>query len=357
MHDSVISREREQLAAIEIVRAGPAEVDAWDRFAGEAPSASFFHRYAWADVIRGSFGHEPHYLMARRGGRVCGILPLVHKRSSFFGDALISTPFLSYGGVVSDEYDVRRILERNAVELAEALSVQYLEFRDSGPRRDGDRPPPTQYVTFRKSIPESLEQIIRNIPRKGRRHDLKRSQRQGLIFEAPGRLADFYSVLGESYRDLGTPIFPKVYFERLLEAFPRETELCIVRKNGKPVSAALVFYFRDHAQPLYAGGRRAARNLHANDFLFLNIMCRARERGIGTFDFGRSKIGTGSYAYKSHWGFEAEPLNYRYKLIRGQSLPNLSPLNPRYKHLIRLWQKLPLAIANALGPQVSGHLG
>lgn len=357
MSGSVIPAERKRLEPIDIVPAGPTEGAAWDRFVAEAPSASFFHRYAWAEVIQESFGHDPHYLMACQGDRIYGILPLVHKKSSLFGDALISTPFLSYGGVASDDPDARRVLELRAAELADALSVQYLEFRDSGSKRDGDLPSATQYATFRKAIPESLEEIIQNVPRKGRRHDLKRSQRQGLIFEVPGRLEDFYRVLGESYRDLGTPIFPKAYFKRILDAFPQETELCTVKKDGQPLSAALVFYFRDHVQPFYAGGRRVARNLHANDFLFLKIMCRARERGIHIFDFGRSKVGTGSYAYKSHWGFEVAPLSYRYKLIRGDHLPNLSPLNPRYKHLIRLWQKLPLAIANALGPQVSGHLG
>jgi len=357
MHGSVISPEAGPSQPIEITCAGPEHGAAWDRFVDSASSASFFHRYAWAEVIRDSFGHLPQYLMAQRGDRIVGLLPLVHKKSVLFGSALISTPFLSYGGVASQDPEVRHALERQATELAKSLSVRYLELRNANRGESGQRQPATQYATFRSKIPQDPEQIIRGIPRKGRRHDLKRCQRQGLVFEAPGHLEDFYPVLAESFRDLGTPIFPITYFERILHAFPRDTELCIVKKDGQAVSGALVFYFRDQVQPFYAGGRCVARSLHANDFLFLNIMYRARERGFAIFDFGRSKVGTGSYAYKSHWGFEAEPLPYEYRLIRSKRQPDLSPLNPRFKPMIGLWQRLPLVVANALGPSISGHLG
>lgn len=342
---------------IEIQRASSEDQTAWDRFVDASPSATFFHCHAWAGVIQECFGHRPEYLLARRGGQTVGILPLIHKSSPLFGQALISTPFLSYGGVATEDPAVQQALESHAVRLAEELGVQYLELRNKGPRRDAGHHPATQYATFRKDIPQDVEQIIQSVPAKGRRHDLKRCQRQGLVFEAPGRLEDFYEVLAESFRNLGTPIFPMRYFEMILAAFPQETEICTVKKDGQPISAGLVFSFRDHVQPFYAGGKRSARPLHANDFLFLNIMLRARARGYAAFDFGRSKVGSGAYAYKSHWGFEAEPLAYEYRLIRGKHLPDISPRNPRYKHMIALWQRLPLVIANVLGPRISGHFG
>ena len=357
MHGSLTVKRSIPIQPIEIQRASSEDQTAWDRFADVSPSATFFHRHAWADVIRECFGHRPEYLLARRGGQMAGILPLMHKSSPLFGQALISTPFLSYGGVATDDPAIRQALESHAVQLAEELGVQYLELRNRGQRRDAGHSPATQYATFLKDIPQDMEQIIRSIPAKGRRHDLKRSLRQDLVFEAPGRLKDLYEILAESFRNLGTPIFPRRYFDKILTAFPRETEVCTVKKDGRPISAALVFSFRDHVQPFYAGGRRSARDLHANDFLFLNIMLRARVRGYAAFDFGRSKVGSGAYAYKSHWGFEAEPLAYEYRLIRGTHLPDISPQNPRYKHMIALWQRLPLVIANVLGPRISGHFG
>ena len=46
-----------------------------------------------------------------------------------------------------------------------------------------------------------------------------------------------------------------------------------------------------------------ARVLAANDFMYWEVMRRASERGYRVFDFGRSKVGTGSYAFKCNWGF------------------------------------------------------
>jgi hypothetical protein len=34
------------------------------------------------------------------------------------------------------------------------------------------------------------------------------------------------------------------------------------------------------------------------------------------------------------------------------SLPNVSPQNPRYTLAVRLWKKLPLTVANTIGPWI-----
>ena len=104
-------------------------------------------------------------------------------------------------------------------------------------------------------------------------------------------------------------------------------------------------------------GTPAARALNANDFLFLSIMCRARERGYGRFDFGRSKFGTGSFAYKTYWGFEPQPLHYEYKLFGVRKMPDLNPLNPRYSPFVSMWRLLPLILSSRLGPPLARHLG
>ena len=42
------------------------------------------------------------------------------------------------------------------------------------------------------------------------------------------------------------------------------------------------------------------------------------------FDYGRSKVGTGSYSLKKNWGFEPQPLHYQYHLERASALPDVS---------------------------------
>jgi FemAB-related protein (PEP-CTERM system-associated) len=119
----------------------------------------------------------------------------------------------------------------------------------------------------------------------------------------------------------------------------------------------LNFYFRDEVLPFYGGGIAAARQLAANDFMYWEVMRRACERGYRIFDFGRSKIGTGSYAFKCNWGFHPSPLIYQFRLAPGRSMPDLNPLNPKLAVFIAAWKHLPLMVATRLGPLIVRGIG
>ncbi len=86
-------------------------------------------------------------------------------------------------------------------------------------------------------------------------------------------------------------------------------------------------------------------------------MRRACERGIKVFDYGRSKRGTGSFDFKKNWGFEPTPLIYEYRLAEGAEMPDVNPNNPKYKLMTEVWGRLPLWLANRLGPVIARSLG
>jgi len=119
----------------------------------------------------------------------------------------------------------------------------------------------------------------------------------------------------------------------------------------------LSFYFRDEVLPYYAGDAEAARDLAANDFKYWELMRRAVARGCTLFDYGRSKLDTGSYSFKKNWGFEPEPLAYEYALLTRSDVPQNNPLNPKYRMFIAMWKRLPRPVANALGPHIVRNLG
>ncbi len=156
----------------------------------------------------------------------------------------------------------------------------------------------------------------------------------------------------------GTPALPKRYFEALQRVFGRDVEvLTVLGPDGAPVSSVLSFYFRDEVLPYYAGDAVAARELAANDFKYWELMRRACERGLRVFDYGRSKRDTGSFDFKKNWGFEPEPLHYEFVLRRGDAIPQNNPSNPKYQAMIAVWRRLPIGIANAIGPYIVRNLG
>ncbi|MCB1867854.1 MAG: peptidoglycan bridge formation protein FemAB, partial [Gammaproteobacteria bacterium] len=109
--------------------------------------------------------------------------------------------------------------------------------------------------------------------------------------------------------------------------------------------------------PYYGGSISLARELKGNDFMYWELMRRAAERGIRIFDYGRSKEGTGSYSFKKNWGFSPEPLYYENFLVKSVAIPEINPMNPKYQLFIKAWKKLPLPVANTIGPMLARSLG
>ena len=334
----------------------PAGAGAWDAFVEGCPDATFFHRAGWRRVLEETLGHPAHYLFAERDGSITGVLPLGHVKSRLFGNALISVPFCVYGGVASQDPGSAQALTAAARDLAEDLGVDYLELRHRE-RHNPDWPCKDDlYVTFRKAIDPDPEKNMLAIPRK-QRAMVRKGIKHELRSEPDAEVDRFFPIYADSVRRLGTPVFSRRYFEALLSVFGPDSDVLTVTRDGQPVSSVLNFYFRDEVLPYYGGGTEQARAVAGFDFLYWEVMRRACERGCRTFDYGRSKRGTGSFSFKKNWGFEPEPLYYEYHLVRATQIPEINPLNPKYRLFIEGWKRLPTPVANILCPWISRGLG
>jgi hypothetical protein len=146
-------------------------------------------------------------------------------------------------------------------------------------------------------------------------------------------------------------------FETVIDAFGDDADILTVRHQGKPVASVLSLYHGGMVMPYWGGGTEAARGLRANDLMYFALMRHARARGCDRFDFGRSKAGTGAFAFKKNWGFVPEPLPYAVRTADGAVPRSVNPLDPKYRLKIALWQRLPLFAANRLGPLIARGLG
>ncbi|MEO5347076.1 MAG: FemAB family PEP-CTERM system-associated protein [Magnetococcus sp. YQC-9] len=332
------------------------DAEAWDRFVLSCPEATFFHRIGWKRVIETVFGHRTHYLLVRTGSKIRGVLPLVQVKSLLFGNALVSTPFCVCGGVAAEDEESRLALEAQAEAIALELGVDWLECRNSTPRR-ADWQGKTLYYGFKKGLSSDPESNLMSIPRK-QRAEVRKGIAHGLIGvedEAIG--ARCFDIYAESVRNLGTPVFPRTLFNALKVEFGTDCQGLRIEQHGKSVAEVVSFYFRDQVLPYYGGGIPEARASGAMAFMYWELMNRAAARGARVFDFGRSKIGSGSFDFKKFYGFTPEPLHYRYRLIRASRLPEINPMNPKYQFFIRLWKRLPLPVAERVGPWLSRYLG
>jgi FemAB-related protein (PEP-CTERM system-associated) len=333
-----------------------ADREDWDGFVRAHTDATFFHLSAWAGVIERGFGHRPRYLLARRAGAPAGVLPLIEQNTVLFGHALISTSFLVYGGPVAADAEAETALVEAAVGLRAETGAASLELRFRQRPSDAALPGDWHakeglYATFRRTISGNDDANLKAIPRK-QRAVVRKGIERGLAAAVDRDVDRLHRIYSESVRNLGTPVFSRRWFRAIAEAFPNDMDVLTVLDAGTPVAAVLNFYWRDEVLPYYGGGTAAARTCQANDFMYWEVMRRAAARGCRLFDFGRSKEGTGAYAFKKNWGFEPEPLAYRVHTPPGKAPPEINPLNPKYRLMVDTWKKLPLPVANLLGPHI-----
>lgn len=332
-----------------------ADMARWDAFVQSCPEATFFHRAGWKNVIERAFGHRTHFLFVESAGEIQGVLPLAEINSRLFGHSLASLPFCVYGGIAASTDAARQMLDEAAQQLAAQLRVGHLEYRNLQPRHTDWTSKPL-YVTFRKEIDPDEEKNMLAIPRK-QRAMVRKGIKAGLQSEIDSNIERFFHAYSTSVHRLGTPVFSKKYFAILKEVFGDDCELLVITNEGRTVCAVMSFYFRDEVLPYYGGGTDEARAVAGNDFMYWELMRRACARQYRIFDFGRSKLGTGSFDFKKNWGFEPAPLHYEYQLHASKAVPDTNPLNPKYQLFIKLWQRMPLAWANRIGPHIVKNLG
>jgi len=339
----------------------PDEYASIERFVAAHPQATPFHRPAWLRAVEQGTGNRAMALVAERHGALVGLLPLNEIHSPIFGRLLASTGFAVDGGLLVEDDATARDLLASAERLAVSHSCPTIELR-GGPVDEGGAVwslRTRSHCGFVASLAADDEAQLLAIPRK-QRAEIRKSLDKDFTIEVGTTPEDrdaHYRVYSESVRNLGTPVFPRALFDAVLDAFGDDADILTVWYEGRPVASVLSLYWRGAVMPYWGGGTWEARRLRANDRMYYELMRHARHRGCDRFDFGRSKTDGGAYHFKRNWGFTPEPLSYAVWTAPECKPRDADPTSSKHKLQIALWQKLPLPVANRLGPWIAKGLG
>jgi FemAB-related protein (PEP-CTERM system-associated) len=327
-----------------------------DAFVHEHAEGTPFHLPAWNVAVARGCRQKRHYLVAERGNGIGGVLPLTEMHSPLFGRALVSAGFGVGGGILADGEATVRALAEAAWTLAGRLSCPSVELRGGTNPGAGWHVDDTSYLGFVRDLAAGDEAELLAIPRK-QRAEVRRSFSNDLDIETGTDAVPHYALYAESVRNLGTPVFPRALFEEVLREFGEAADVLTVCHRGVGVASVLSLYWKDTVYPYWGGGGDAARALRANDAMYFALMRHGRERGCTRFDFGRSKTGTGAAAFKKNWGFEPQPLTYFARAADGAAPRKVNPLDPKYSLQVQAWKRMPLWLANRVGPWIAQGLG
>lgn len=328
--------------------------EAWNACLDVLPGGTMYHRYEWRDVNETCFGHRSAYLMALDAGRIVGVFPIVQVKSRLFGNIACSLPFVNYGGPCAENADVERELLAAAARVADEWGVEYLEIR-SRKFLSGALPTSEHKVSMTVALAADPELLWKKFS-SAHRQDIRGGYKKGLTAKVGGAelMDDFYAVLSESWRDLGTPIYSKHYLSMVARAFPRESRLCVIySREGEPAAASFDMLDRDTAEGLWLGSRGKFRRLYAGYVLYWELIKGACERGLKEFHLGRSTVHSGGEIFKKKWNAYPTQLYWSYLLRTRRDTPQLNVANPKYRLAIRAWQKLPVPVTQFVGPYIA----
>jgi len=331
------------------VQVTPASLDepGWDDFIRGRPEATYAHLAAWGRVFTESMGHSWHGLQALGEDGLHGVLPLIRVKSRLFGDYLVSMPFINYGGPVGSE-PARAALANGARDLAREMRVDLLELRNRAPL-EGDLVRSDRKITVVLELPADAGDLWDALKAKVR-SQIRRPMKEGMTVAFGGEhLGAFYEVFARNMRDLGTPVLPQRFFEALAHHLADHLVICVVRHQGRPVAGGCGFVFGGEIELTWASSLRDVNRLAPNMLLYWSLMAEATERGLDVFNFGRCTPGGGTHRFKLQWGGRDEPLPWSQWSSTGVAATP-SPDSAKYRLAVGVWQRLPLAVTNRVGP-------
>ena len=336
---------------VEVCPLQPGEEHEWDRFVMSSRSGTFFHRSGWNTLVERALGHKCFYLTARRENGISGVFPITWIRNKLFGSCLVSSPLAVYGGICADDRESYFSLLRAGRDLANRLGVKYLEMRNRTELFPTSLPGRDLYVTFTQDLSPGADKLLQGLPR-DTRYAVRKSLKAGLSWTDDLTLGEFYDIYARSVHRLGTPVFSVDLFADLLAQFPKECKLFGVRKGKKAIAGVICLYFRDQVMPYYGGALQEYYKDSPNNFMYWSLISQSCAEGLRCFDFGRSKRETGASKFKSSWSMKVTELPYRYQLIRAKEVPEMSPVDAKFRLPVSLWKRLPFSWTKVLGPQL-----
>ena len=370
---------------------------AWDRYVAGHPSANAYHASHWMRIIAGTYSHKVYALAAvstddpsaskPAATDVKGILPLVHLKTPFVGNRLVSMPFFDHGGILADDEDCEKILLQAALALGRKLKVAHIELRHlekitslndgralSGRHEDSDPRPRERLqasspawslrshkVRLLMPLPDASETLMKSFKSK-LRSQIKRPIKAGLtaVIGRAELLDAFYTVFCINMRDLGSPVHARALIRSALESSNDATRIAVVYKDHTPVAASLLVGFKDVMLNPWASSLRRYSKESPNMLLYWTMLAHAADHGYRFFDFGRSTPGEGTYRFKLQWGAEPHPM-YWYTIWLNQNrstdeAPEASSPSAKRAAAVKLWQKLPVGISRVIGPSIRKHI-
>lgn len=350
---------------VQALRVRPAQATdrgAWDGFAADRPEAVPYQLWAWGEAVASSYGWDVARFLAEEGDRVVGILAAVCLRRPLGHREWVCLPYCDVGEALAESEAAAAALYGAVAEAAHAAGARRLEVRRAGGAELEDprgRPVATTSGKVRMVLPLSGDAAALWSSFSSKlRSQVRKAEKNGLSFRwgSDPEVDAFYEVFARNMRDLGSPVHSRRWFRAVLEAYGPQCRLGLVWHQDRPVGGGILLLTGASASIPWASTLRDANALAPNMLLYWKFLEFAADAEFSSFDFGRSTPGEGTHRFKAQWGAEPRPLAWSTMHLAGTpAVPSNGPNSARIL-AEQAWRRLPLPVANLLGPVVRKYI-
>lgn len=327
-----------------------------EAFVRQMPGHKIGHLPGWSDMVSRSMKHRPFYLVARQGADIEGVLPLMLIRSRLFGTRMISQAFYTYGGPLVKNSAAMDALYNRAVELATEHRCETIEFRNIEPM-PCDLHLRTDKIAMHLPLKSDPDELWSSF--KGEiRNRVRKAEKAGIVSVCGGveLLNVFYQMWTVRMHQLGTPPYPGRLMREILQTFPDNSRVFLVRLGDLTVGGGLTTCFNGFADMQWVATLVEYNKLAPNMLLHWSVIKHHCLGGASCFDFGRCTTEGPTYEFKRRWGTKRVKLHYQYWSRPGLDFSPVVPSSPKYRKKVELWKKLPLWTTRLVGPFLSRNL-
>jgi hypothetical protein len=310
---------------IEVTPLTPALGAGYSAFVRSRPDGLLYHSLAYRDLLAEHLECRPEYLVARDGGEVRGVLPVMwlERHGATIANSL---PYYgSHGSALAAGDDARDALLAAWAERATDPRTAAATLV-SNPFSAAEIPAPPHYLTDER-INQATALPAQEIDSSARRN-LRKAQRLGTeVAVEPDALDALYRIHRANMADIGGRAKREDFFTAVPRHFtPHEGfDVYTARFEGEIVAALLVFWFGETAEyftPAVEHDHRSDQPLAA---ILDRALADAAARGMRWFNWGGTwQSQDGVYRFKRKWG--ARDVRYRYFVkVNDRSLLDSSP--------------------------------
>lgn len=345
--------------ALQIEVLNDTDAVAWDAYVQKSPNGLPLHLSGWQDVMRRTYGYKTPYLLARRHGRVAGVMPLFQVNSLLFGRKLSTMP----GGLCADDDTVAAALIAEATTLAHKQRVRKLIVQDTRYAwPDATLSTSTQHVHWlvdltvgEEALWSALHSNIRRQVRLARKNDLR------VVIDRDGALLDdFYAVFSAFAHSVGTPVFGRHFLANIIDVFPGSFNIAVVYLEDRPIGGYFQLEMGQQMLGMWGATLRDYLSLRPVYLAYWEMLADAVNNGFAVLDMGRSPVDTNMSKFKGQWGGVSGSV-YQQVLALGkhesaESMATQANSSGLFQTVRELWPKLPFAVAQIAGPKLRKHV-